>query len=105
MFSDYLRHSVRLSALMHQRVLYILTHDSIGVGEDGPTHQPIEHIASFRAMPGVSVFRPADGKETAAAYLYGLGHNGPTLMALSLIHISTERASNPFNGPSVISTP
>ncbi|QWT54967.1 transketolase [Christensenella sp. MSJ-20] len=82
-FSDYLRHSVRLSALMHQRVLYILTHDSIGVGEDGPTHQPIEHIASFRAMPGVSVFRPADGKETAAAYLYGLGHNGPTLMALS----------------------
>ena len=82
-FSDYLRHSVRLSALMRQRVLYVCTHDSIGVGEDGPTHQPIEHLASFRAMPGVTVYRPADSVETAAAYAYALSYQGPTLLALS----------------------
>jgi len=82
-FSDYLRAAVRLSALMHQGVLYVLTHDSIGVGEDGPTHEPIEQLAAFRAMPNCHVFRPADAKETAAAYLFALEHKGPTLLALS----------------------
>ena len=75
--------SVRLSALMKQSVLYIFTHDSIGVGEDGPTHEPIEHLASYRCMPNCSLFRPADAREVAAAYVYGLGHAGPTLLALS----------------------
>lgn len=82
-FSDYLKAAVRLSALMHQGVLYVLTHDSIGVGEDGPTHEPIEQLAAFRAMPNCHVFRPADAKETAAAYLFALEHRGPTLLALS----------------------
>lgn len=67
-FSDYLRPALRLSALMKQRVIYVLTHDSIGLGEDGPTHQPIEHLASLRAMPNVNVFRPADAVETAECW-------------------------------------
>lgn len=82
-FSDYMRNAIRLSALMQTSVLYVLTHDSISVGEDGPTHEPIEQLASFRAMPGCTTFRPADARETAAAYVYALGHPGPTLMALS----------------------
>lgn len=67
-FSDYLRPAIRLSALMKQRVIYVLTHDSIGVGEDGPTHQPIEHLASLRAMPNLNVFRPADAVEVAECW-------------------------------------
>jgi transketolase len=67
-FSDYLRPALRLSALMGQRVIHVLTHDSIGLGEDGPTHQPVEHLASLRAMPNVNVFRPADGIETAECW-------------------------------------
>ncbi len=67
-FSDYLRPALRLSALMKQRVIYVLTHDSIGLGEDGPTHQPVEHLASLRAMPNVHVFRPADAVETAECW-------------------------------------
>src|SRR5699024_7767409 len=67
-FSDYLRPAVRLSALMGQPVIYVLTHDSIAVGEDGPTHEPIEHLPSIRAMPNLSVIRPADGNETNAAW-------------------------------------
>lgn len=82
-FSDYLRHAVRLSALMHLPVIYVLTHDSIGVGEDGPTHEPVEHLASFRAMPNCHTFRPADAHETAAAYVFALQNDGPTLLALS----------------------
>ena len=82
-FSDYLRHAVRMSALMRQSVWYIFTHDSIGVGEDGPTHQPIEHLASFRAMPNCNVWRPADGIETAAAYLSAMTFAGPTTLVLS----------------------
>ena len=66
-FTDYCRPSIRLSALMRQRVGYVMTHDSIGLGEDGPTHQPVEHVASLRAMPNVNVFRPCDGVETAEA--------------------------------------
>jgi len=67
-FSDYMRPSIRLSALMKQRVIYVMTHDSIGVGEDGPTHHPVEHLASLRAIPNLNVFRPADGVETAECW-------------------------------------
>jgi len=82
-FADYLKPALRLSALMKQNVLYVLTHDSIGVGEDGPTHQPIEQIASLRATPDTLVFRPADGKETAACYLAALQSGLPAAMALT----------------------
>ncbi|WP_417317095.1 transketolase [Emcibacter sp.] len=71
-FTDYCRPAIRLSALMKQRVVYVMTHDSIGLGEDGPTHQPIEHVASLRAMPGVAVYRPADVVETAECWLAAL---------------------------------
>ncbi len=82
-FSDYMKHGIRLSALMKLPVLYVLTHDSIGVGEDGPTHQPIEHLAALRSMPNVYLWRPADAKETAAAYAVALTVKGPSCFALS----------------------
>lgn len=83
-FSDYMRNSVTLSALSHTGVLYIFTHDSIGIGEDGPTHQPIEHLAGLRAIPHLLLFRPADGKETAGAYKVAIeNRNVPSLLALS----------------------
>nr|WP_311134110.1 transketolase [Pleomorphomonas sp. JP5] len=83
-FSDYARPAMRLSALMHQRVVYVMTHDSIGLGEDGPTHQPIEHLASLRAIPNMTVIRPADAYETAEAWEFALNHKkGPTTLALS----------------------
>lgn len=88
-FSDYLKGAIRLSALMKLPVLYILTHDSIGVGEDGPTHQPIEHLAALRATPGVHVFRPADGKETAAGYVSALNYQGPTCMIATRQNLPT----------------
>ena len=76
-FTDYLKNALRMSAIMHQPVIYVMTHDSIGVGEDGPTHQPIEQLAGIRATPNVYMWRPADSKETAAAYLAALSANGP----------------------------
>lgn len=83
-FSDYLRPAMRLAALMGLHVIYVMTHDSIGVGEDGPTHQPIEHLASFRAMPGIQVFRPCDAVETAEAWSLALEtDNMPSILALS----------------------
>lgn len=82
-FSDYLRPSLRLAALMNLNVVYVMTHDSIGLGEDGPTHQPVEHVASLRAMPNVTVIRPADGHETVAAWKHALTSEGPTVIALS----------------------
>ena len=82
-FADYLKPALRLSALMKLPVIYVLTHDSIGVGEDGPTHQPIEQLASLRATPNTLVFRPADAKEVAAGYIAALNHSGPTVLALS----------------------
>lgn len=83
-FADYARNAVRLSALMKQRVIYIFTHDSIGLGEDGPTHQPIEHASMLRMTPGMSVWRPADLMETAVAWQFALEHhNGPTSLLLS----------------------
>ncbi|QOL20369.1 transketolase [Candidatus Bodocaedibacter vickermanii] len=82
-FSDYARPSIRLSALMQQPVVYVMTHDSIGLGEDGPTHQPIEHLASLRAMPNVNVFRPCDAVETAECWeLAIVSQTTPSILAL-----------------------
>ena len=75
-FSDYMRSAIRLAALMKQKVIYIFTHDSIGLGEDGPTHQPIEQIASLRAIPNLVVIRPADANETVEAWKYAIEHKG-----------------------------
>ena len=82
-FSDYMKPSVRLGALSQLKVFYIFTHDSIAVGEDGPTHEPIEQLAGLRAIPGLSVIRPADANETAEAWVAAIQHNGPTLFALT----------------------
>ncbi|WP_417836257.1 transketolase [Thalassospira tepidiphila] len=83
-FTDYCRPAIRLSALMNQRVVYVMTHDSIGLGEDGPTHQPVEHVASLRAMPNVTVIRPADAVETAEAWAMSItNETGPTVLALT----------------------
>ncbi len=83
-FSDYMRGAMRLSALMHQGVVYVLTHDSIGLGEDGPTHQPVEHLATLRAMPNMTVIRPADGNEVVEAWRLALQRrHGPTALILS----------------------
>lgn len=82
-FSDYMKGAMRLSSLMNLPVTYVLTHDSIGVGEDGPTHEPIEHLAALRSMPGFTVYRPADGKETAAAWYTALTNDGPTALVLT----------------------
>ena len=96
-FSDYMRGSMRLSALMKQRVIYVLTHDSIGLGEDGPTHQPIEHLAMLRATPNMLVFRPCDAVETAEAWEIALqSTETPSVMALSrqgLPTVRTERTN------------
>ncbi len=83
-FSDYLRPALRLSALMGVRVIYVLSHDSIGLGEDGPTHQPIEHLAALRAIPGLFVMRPADAVETAECWAQALARrDGPSVLALT----------------------
>jgi transketolase len=82
-FSDYMRGSIRVASLSGLPVIYVFTHDSIGLGEDGPTHQPIEHLASLRAMPGLTVIRPADGPETAAAWLVALEQKGPVALVLT----------------------
>jgi transketolase len=83
-FSDYARNAVRMAALMRQGVVLVYTHDSIGLGEDGPTHQPIEHLASLRAMPNLSTWRPADAVETAVAWTAALRrHDGPTALVLT----------------------
>jgi transketolase len=83
-FSDYARNALRLAALMKQRVVYVFTHDSIGLGEDGPTHQPVEHVASLRLIPNMDVWRPCDTVESAAAWIAGIERkDGPTSLALS----------------------
>ena len=83
-FADYCRPAIRLAALMGQRVVYVMTHDSIGLGEDGPTHQPVEHLASLRAIPNLLVFRPADALETAECWEAALENaHGPSLLSLS----------------------
>lgn len=82
-FSDYAKAAIRLAALMQLNVIYIFTHDSIGVGEDGPTHEPVDQLAMLRSIPGLNVWRPCDGKETAAAWEYAMTNDGPNAFALS----------------------
>jgi len=96
-FADYMRPSIRLSALMKQPVIYIFTHDSIAVGEDGPTHQPVEHLASLRAIPGLVVIRPADATETAAAWQYAVAsRQEPVALILSRQNLPViDRSSGP----------
>lgn len=98
-FADYMRPAIRVAALMKLPVIYVLTHDSIAVGEDGPTHQPVEHIASLRAMPGVTVIRPADATETAQAWRLALaGSKGPIALALSRQNLPILDAAVTTNG-------
>lgn len=82
-FLDYMRPPVRLAALSNAKVVFVFTHDSVGVGEDGPTHQPVEHLATLRAIPDLQVIRPADANETVAAWRAAVEHNGPTALVLS----------------------
>lgn len=82
-FADYMRPSIRLAALSGAKCVFVFSHDSVGVGEDGPTHQPVEHLASLRSMPGLQVIRPADARETASAWIAALEHDGPTALILS----------------------
>jgi transketolase len=97
-FSDYCRAGIRLSALQQQRVVYVMTHDSIGLGEDGPTHQPVEHLMALRAMPNLDVYRPCDVVETAECWALALDKaTGPSLLALSregLPQLRTDVAEN-----------
>jgi transketolase len=97
-FSDYCRPAIRLSALQNARVVYVMTHDSIGLGEDGPTHQPVEHVMSLRMMPNLLVFRPADAVETAECWALALQRSdGPSLLALTrqnVPQLRTERTEN-----------
>jgi transketolase len=91
-FSDYCRPSIRLAALMRQQVVYVFTHDSIGLGEDGPTHQPIEHLAALRAIPNLNVFRPADGVETAECWaLAAASTETPSVLALTRQNVPNVR--------------
>ncbi|WP_118857374.1 transketolase [Sphingomonas mesophila] len=95
-FSDYSRGAIRLGALQSARVIHVMTHDSIGLGEDGPTHQPVEHLQSLRAMPGLAVYRPADAVETAECWADALAQDGPSVLALSrqnLRPVRTTKAS------------
>jgi transketolase len=94
-FTDYARPAIRLSALQNARVVYVMTHDSIGLGEDGPTHQPIEHLQSLRAMPQLHVYRPADAVETAECWALALASEGPSILALTrqnVMQVRTEAA-------------
>ncbi|MEM7112271.1 MAG: transketolase [Chloroflexota bacterium] len=106
-FSDYVRPSIRLAALMEQPVIYVFTHDSIGLGEDGPTHQPIEHLMSLRMMPNLVVFRPADANETAVSWRVALENkHGPTALVYSrqgLATLDPAVAANADKGAYVLS--
>ena len=94
-FADYSRPAIRLAALMNQRVVYVMTHDSIGLGEDGPTHQPVEHLAALRAIPNLLVMRPCDGIETAECWDIALRNaKRPSLMALSRQNLPTVRSQD-----------
>ena len=90
-FTDYARPAIRLSALQKARVIYVMTHDSIGLGEDGPTHQPIEHLQSLRAIPQLEVYRPADAVETAECWALALATEGPSILALTRQNLSPVR--------------
>jgi transketolase len=94
-FTDYCRPSIRLSALMGQRVIYVMTHDSIGLGEDGPTHQPVEHLAALRAIPNLHVLRPADAVETLECWATALENDGgPTVLALTRQNVPALRTTD-----------
>ena len=94
-FADYSRAAIRLGALMGERVIHVMTHDSIGLGEDGPTHQPVEHVASLRAMPNMTVFRPADGVEAAECWELALRKNtGPSTLALTRQTVKSARKTH-----------
>lgn len=90
-FSDYCRPAIRLSALQNARVIYVMTHDSIGLGEDGPTHQPVEHVMSLRVMPNLEVWRPADAVETAECWAEALKQDGPSVLCLSRQNLRSVR--------------
>ena len=110
-FSDYCRPAIRLSALMRLKSIYIFTHDSFFVGEDGPTHQPIEHVASLRLIPGLQVIRPADGVETALAWQAALQYDGPTALILTrqklpvIARSATFTPADPLKGGYIVSSP
>ncbi len=94
-FADYSRPAIRLAALMKQRVIHVLTHDSIGLGEDGPTHQPVEHVASLRAIPNLAVYRPADAVETAECWELAItGTSRPSALALTRQNLPLQRTEN-----------
>lgn len=97
-FSDYMKPAIRLGALSKLKAIYVFTHDSIGLGEDGPTHQPIEHLVGLRAIPGLTVIRPADPNEAAEAWAYAVQHNGPTLLVFTrqtVAHLDRSGAKEP----------
>ncbi|MGC2178948.1 MAG: transketolase, partial [Bradyrhizobium sp.] len=99
-FTDYARGAIRLAALMGTGVVYVMTHDSIGLGEDGPTHQPVEHLAALRAIPNMRVFRPCDAVEVAECWELALNHtDGPTLLALTRQNVPQLRTSVPSDNP------
>ena len=101
-FSDYMRPSIRLAALMGSQVIYIFTHDSIFVGEDGPTHQPVEQIAALRSIPGLTVIRPADGLETAMAWAYALrAKDRPTALCLTRQNVENYQRSDDFHSEDI----
>jgi transketolase len=97
-FSDYMKPAIRLGALSRHKAVYLFTHDSIGLGEDGPTHEPVEQLVGLRSIPGLTVIRPADANETAEAWAFAIQHDGPTLLALtrqSLPHLDRSNARDP----------
>ncbi|MDP6215182.1 MAG: transketolase C-terminal domain-containing protein, partial [Acidimicrobiales bacterium] len=108
-FSDYMRGAVRLAALSGARTVFIWTHDSVGVGEDGPTHQPVEHAASLRTIPNLTVFRPADANETASAWRYAVNGSGPVAMLLTRqdlpVLVGTDDHENVARGGYVLADP
>ena len=106
-FADYMRPAIRLAALSKARVIFVFTHDSVGVGEDGPTHQPIEHLASLRIIPGLQVIRPADSNETKVAWECALTYDGPTALVLSRqsLPMTTDGDAVRFGAETISATP
>jgi transketolase len=106
-FADYMRPAIRLAALSKARVIFVFTHDSVGVGEDGPTHQPIEHLASLRVIPGLQVIRPADSNETKVAWECALTYDGPTALVLSRqsLPMATDGDAVRFGAETISATP
>ena len=99
-FTDYARPAIRLSAIMEQKVIYVMTHDSIGLGEDGPTHQPVEHLSTLRAIPGLLVFRPADAVETLECWQLAIEAQKPSILALSRQNLPALRTEAVEGNPS-----